>query len=106
MQIEYIESRCWLVVRMEKLMSTITITISDELSAQLAPYHNQLDLLLLKGLRETNLERSLTLFQQGQISIWKAARLANVSLREMMQFASAHGVYPPIDEETIQEELA
>ena len=104
MQIEYIESRCWLVVRMEKLMSTITI--SDEVSAQLAPYHNQLDLLLLKGLRETNLERSLTLFQQGQISIWKAARLANVSLREMMQFASAHGVYPPIDEETIQEELA
>lgn len=103
MQIEYIESRCWLVVRMEKLMSTITI--SDEVSAQLAPYHNQLDLLLLKGLRETNLERSLTLFQQGQISIWKAARLANVSLREMMQFASAHGVYPPIDEDTIQEEL-
>lgn len=103
MQLEYIESRCWLVVRMEKLMSTITI--SDEVSAQLAPYHNQLDLLLLKGLRETNLERSLTLFQQGQISIWKAARLANVSLREMMQFASAHGVYPPIDEDTIQEEL-
>jgi predicted HTH domain antitoxin len=91
---------------MEKFMSTITITISDELSEQLAPYHNNLDMLLLKGLRETKLERSLTLFKQGQISIWKAARLANVSLREMMNFASAYGVYPPIDEETIQEELA
>ena len=87
-------------------MSTVTITISDELSEQLAPYQNHLDILLQKGLREIKLERSLTLFRQGQISIWKAARLANVSLREMMQFATVHGVYPPMDEETIQEEVA
>jgi predicted HTH domain antitoxin len=40
------------------------------------------------------------------LSLWKAARLAGVSLREMTQYAVARGLRPAIDEETIQEELA
>ena len=40
------------------------------------------------------------------ISLWRAARMAGVSLREMIQHAVAHGLRPAVDEETIAEDLA
>ncbi len=87
-------------------MPTVTIAIPDELSVQLAPYNDQLDDLLRIGLRTLKMGQSLTLFKKGDISIWKAARMAGVSLREMVQYAVAQGVRAVADEETIQEELA
>ncbi|MGE0684658.1 MAG: UPF0175 family protein [Candidatus Binatia bacterium] len=87
-------------------MSTVTLTIPDDLSVQLEPYRDHLDELLRIGLRELKKEQSLTLFKKGDISLWKAARLAGVSLREMTQYAAAQGLRAPVDEETIQEELA
>ncbi len=50
--------------------------------------------------------QGLALFKQGNISLWKAARLAGVSLREMTQYAVAQGLRAVVDEETITEELA
>lgn len=87
-------------------MSTVTLTIPDDLSAQLEPYRDNLDELLRIGLRELKKEQGLTLFKKGDISLWKAARLAGVSLREMTQYAAAQGLRASADEETIQEELA
>jgi len=87
-------------------MPTITISISDDLSDQLEPYQDNLDDLLRIGLREVRIEQSLALFKKGSISLWKAARLAGISLREMMNQAVAHGLEPVLDEETLQEELA
>jgi predicted HTH domain antitoxin len=87
-------------------MPTITISISDDLSDQLEPYQDNLDDLLRIGLREVRIEQSLALFKKGSISLWKAARLAGISLREMMNHAVAQGLEPVLDEETIQEELA
>ncbi len=87
-------------------MSTITIAISEDLSEQLAPYREQLEALLRIGLREIKMGESLVLFKQGGISLWKAARLAGVSLREMTQYAIAQGVRAVADEETMREELA
>jgi predicted HTH domain antitoxin len=49
--------------------------------------------------------QSLALFKQGDISLWKAARMAGVSLREMTQYAVAHGLRADVDEETLREEL-
>lgn len=86
-------------------MPTITITVPDDLSTQLEPFHDNLTELLRIGLREVRIEQSLALFKKGDISLWKAARLAGVSLREMMQQAVAHGLQPPLDAETLQEEL-
>ena len=97
---------------------TVTITIPDDLSTQLAPYHDQLDMLLRVGLREVKMQQSLTLFQKGGISLWKAARLAGVSLRDLVasaaliQYAVSQGVRAPlgsvsgVDEATLREELA
>lgn len=87
-------------------MPTVTISIPDDLSAQLEPYRESLEELLRIGLREVKMEQSLALFKKGSISLWKAARLADVSLREMTQYAVAQGVRAVVDEDTLREELA
>jgi len=50
--------------------------------------------------------KALALFKQGGISLWRAARLAGVSLREMTQYAVAQGLRATVDDEMIREELA
>lgn len=87
-------------------MPTVTIAIPDDLSAQLDPYRDSLDDLLRIGLREVKMAQSIALFRKGSISLWKAARLANASLREMTQYAVAQGLRASVDDKTIQEELA
>ena len=86
-------------------MPTVTIAIPDDLSAELEPYRENLDDLLRIGLREVKVEQSLALFRKGNISLWKAARMAGVSLREMTQYAAARGLRAVVDEETLREEL-
>ncbi len=87
-------------------MSTITIAIPDDLSAQLEPYRDQLDNLLRMGLREFKMAQALTLYKQGDLSIWKTARLAGVSPREMTQYAVSQGLRAAADGETLRDELA
>ena len=87
-------------------MRTVTIAIPDELSAELASYEDSLGDLLRIGLREVKMEQSIALFRKGDMSIWKAARLAGVSLREMTEFAAARGLRAEVAEEDVREELA
>lgn len=87
-------------------MRTLTIDVPDELSVQLEPYRERLGDLLVLALREVKMGQGLALFQQGRVTLWKAARTAGVSLREMAQYAVAHGVRAAADEEMVQEELA
>jgi len=86
-------------------MQRLTLDLPESLVDELGPYRDNLDSLLMAGLRQVKLETALALFRQGDISLWKAARLAGVSLREMTQQAVAHGLRPTVDEETIAEEL-
>ena len=90
----------------QNVMPTVTITIPDDLSAQLEPYRETLAEFLRIGLQEVKKAQGLTLYKQGNLSLWKAARLAGVSLREMMQYAVAQGLRAHAEEETIREELA
>jgi len=87
-------------------MATVTFTIPDELSAKLEPYHENLDELLRIGLTEVKKGQALALFKKGNISLWKAARLAGVSLREMNDYAVAHGLRATIDEKSVKEDLS
>jgi predicted HTH domain antitoxin len=87
-------------------MPTVTITIPDDLSSQLEPYRETLAEFLRIGLQEVKKAQGLMLYKQGHLSLWKAARLAGVSLREMTQYAVAQGVRAHVAEETIHEELA
>jgi predicted HTH domain antitoxin len=87
-------------------MASLTLTIPDELSAQLEPYQENLDELLRIGLTELKKGQALALFKKGGISLWKAARFAGVSLREMTDYAVAHGLRATTDEESVREELS
>jgi predicted HTH domain antitoxin len=87
-------------------MRTLTIAVPDELSAQLEPYRDHLGDLLALALRELRMGQSLALFQQGGLSLWKAARLAGVPLREMTQYAVAHGLRAASDEQALEEDVA
>jgi hypothetical protein len=87
-------------------MQRLTLEVSEALLDQLEPYRDNLDGLLMAGLRQVKLDSALALFKRGDISLWKAARMAGVSLRSMTQHAVAHGLRPAVDEETIVEEVA
>lgn len=87
-------------------MPTLTIAIPDDLSAQLEPYRDTLAEVLRIGLQEVKKAQGLALYKQGHLSLWKAARLAGVSLREMTQYAVAQGLRASVGENTIREELA
>ena len=87
-------------------MATVTLTIPDELSAQLKPYQENLDELIRIGLTEVRKGQALALFKKGNISLWKAARFADVSLREMTDYAVSQGLRASIDEGSIKEELS
>jgi len=87
-------------------MYTTTVVIPDDLAVQLEPYRGSLDDLLRIGLREVQKEQGLVLFKQGHVSLWKAARLAGVSLRVMAEYAAAQGLRATLDDEMIKEEIA
>lgn len=62
--------------------------------------------LMELGLKFLKMEEALTAYKEGEISIWRAAKIAKVPLREMIRFSSAHGIRPKFDEKMIEEELA
>jgi predicted HTH domain antitoxin len=41
--------------------------------------------LLALGLREKKLEKAIRLYREGRVTLWKAARLAGISLWQMME---------------------
>ena len=62
--------------------------------------------ILETGIHQIKIERALSLFKQGNISIWNAAKRAGIPLREMIIQASAYGIKPKFDERMIEEETA
>jgi len=62
--------------------------------------------ILETGIHQIKIERALSRFKHGNISILNAARMAGVPLREMIVQASAHGIKPKYDEKMIEEETA
>jgi predicted HTH domain antitoxin len=61
--------------------------------------------LLMADLCQERVGNALALLKRGDISLWKAAFLAGVSLREMAEQAITHGLRAGVDKETISEEL-
>ncbi|MDI6735365.1 MAG: UPF0175 family protein [bacterium] len=87
-------------------MSKMTIDIPEKLSKNLKGYEDNLTDLLAVGLKEVKIQQALALFKQGYISLWRAASLAGVSLREITTHAVAQGFKPKIDEKMKEEELS
>ena len=87
-------------------MNRVTIDIPERLSEGLRGYEDNLTELLTIGLKEVKIQQALALFKQGNISLWRAASLVGVSLREITAHAVAQGFQPKIDEKMKEEELA
>jgi len=59
--------------------------------------------LLKIGLKEYKMEKALNLYRDGKVTLWKAAELAGVSLREMMETIKARDIPYQYDLEALEE---
>ncbi len=59
--------------------------------------------LLKIGLKEYKIEKALNLYRDGKVTLWKAAELAGVSLRQMMEEIKARDIPYQYDFEALEE---
>jgi predicted HTH domain antitoxin len=79
---------------------TITTRVPEEIEEKIARIAREEKLdkstvirrLLSDALRQRQIERALKEYREGKITLARAARMADVSLRKMMQLAAEAGV--------------
>ncbi len=79
---------------------TITTRVSDEIAEEIKKISEieKLDKsavirrLLVDAIKEWKIEHALNQYKDGKITIWKAARIAGLSLREMLDLAAKKGI--------------
>jgi len=80
--------------------ATITTRVSDEIEEEIRSISKieQLDRstvvrrLLVDGIKDWKIKYALEQYSEGKITIWKAARMADVSLRQMLDIAAKKGI--------------
>jgi len=86
-------------------MEQLVVEVPDHLVKELEAYRGNLGEILALGLRQIKMQQALVLFGEAGVSLWKAARMAGVSLREMTEYAVSRGLRATCDEKTLEEEL-
>ncbi|MDI6903486.1 MAG: UPF0175 family protein [Methanocellales archaeon] len=61
--------------------------------------------LLVKAIEEWEKNRAIQLYRDGKITLWRAARMANLSLREMMKLAAEKGIEFRYTEKDLEEDI-
>jgi len=61
--------------------------------------------LLTMGLKEKKLQKAIELYKDGKVTLWKAARMADVSLWKMMDVLSERKVEAQYGERELEEDL-
>ena len=61
--------------------------------------------LLILGVKEKKLEQALKLYSQGKISLWKAARISDISLWKIMEIIKEKKIQIQYDERELREDL-
>lgn len=77
--------------------TTIRIPVPEELARRLPTHPDEQRELLELGLRERRIRAALDAYKRGDVSLGEAARRAEISLREMIPLAYAHGLTPAFD---------
>ncbi len=86
-------------------MEHITVEVPEDLAQRLKQQSHDLIEILTLGLRqEERIQFALQEYQENRASIGHAAYLAGVTVQEMIDHASKHGVEPHWDEKMIREE--
>ncbi len=58
-----------------------------------------------KAVEEWKIERSIRLYQKRKVTLWRAARLADVTLREMMMKTAEKGIQFRYTEKDLEEDI-
>lgn len=61
--------------------------------------------ILEKGLKEWKKELALKLLQEGKVTLWKSAKIAGLSIWEMLDLIEKRGVALPIRAEDVIEDI-
>lgn len=61
--------------------------------------------LLAKAIEKWKEERAIQLYREGKVTLWRAASLANLSLREMMKLVAEKGIEMQYTEKDLEEDI-
>jgi predicted HTH domain antitoxin len=61
--------------------------------------------LLATAIKNKKIEEALTQVQTKKITVWKAAEIADVTYREMLELLKTHNVPYPLSEEELRREI-
>ena len=93
-------------------MKIISVEVDEEFAKALEtieqPYRDRQTLiknLLFSGLKQYRIELAIKKYLEGEVSTWKAAEIASVSLRKMNQILQEKGVEMHYSEESLKEDL-
>jgi len=62
--------------------------------------------LIARALAQVRSERALDAYSKGQITLWRSAKLAGISLREMMELARQSGIAVPYGPDELERDIA
>ena len=58
------------------------------------------------GISEEKIKQALDLYSKGKISMWKCARLADISLWQMMEIVAERNILVPYEIRELKEDLS
>lgn len=61
--------------------------------------------LLAKAIEKWKEERAIQLYRDGKVTLWRAASMTNLSLREMMKLVAEKGVEMHYTERDLEEDI-
>jgi len=61
--------------------------------------------LLAKAIQQWKMERALRLYREGKVTLWHAARIAGITLREMMEIAAKEGIQFQFSQKDLEEDI-
>ncbi len=94
------------------VMETISVKIDEEFSKAIDELRQPrikkqtlIKNLLMSGLKQYKLELAIKKYIEGEISTWKAAEIAGISLRNMNRILQEKGIEMHYSQESLREDL-
>ena len=61
--------------------------------------------LLARAIEQWKMDRALRLYREGKVTLWRAARLAGITLREIMELATKQGIQFKYTTKDLEEDI-
>lgn len=61
--------------------------------------------LLVSAIQQWKIQKALRLYREGKVTLWRAARLAGITLREMMELAAKEGIRFQYTKKDLEEDI-